>query len=75
MIEHSPVSPMDLDEELFLRGHGIQDVSPAEDVPQPLDAVTRFGVACVGLVGILSWLALIAATNAALRFIGWMIGG
>lgn len=29
MIEHSPVAPMDLDEELFLRGHGIQDVSPA----------------------------------------------
>lgn len=75
MIEHSPVSPMDLDEWLFLNGHGIQDVSPAEDVPPRLDAVTRFGVACVGLAGILSWLALIAATNAALRFLAWMIGG
>lgn len=75
MIEHSPVTPMDLDEELFLNGHGIQDVSPGEDVPQPLDAVTRFGVACVVLAGIASWLVLIAATNAALRFLAWMIGG
>ena len=71
-MQHSPVSPMDLSEEFFLRGYAVDEPQRCEvEVEHYAErhdtALVGFGWSLVACVNILLWCAVYAAVAAVWR--------